>query len=214
MARREGFTYVVAATGGCRLTHLLTSVRGETARYEPCFDATPGLWDELMQRHRPDLVVALDGIEIRDFVEADGTVRRAGTPEQLAGERVELLRLAERFTTGDTVLAFVEVPPVVTPPDCLRESTWELDACERPAAEDPASIAYNDVLASVVRDHPRGTYLVSINDHLCPNDVCPPVVGGVVARYDGHHFSGPGARWAAPLLYSELVKAGAIDPTD
>ena len=56
----------------------------------------------------------------------------------------------------------------------------------------------------------RSVAVPSVTDHLCPNGICPPAPGGVFARYDGHHFTRTGARWIVPLLYAELVEAGAL----
>lgn len=64
--------------------------------------------------------------------------------------------------------------------------------------------------ASPVFELPGRAFLVSLNEHICPGGLCPPKVDGVLLRYDGHHFTRAGARWAVPLLHAEMHGAGAL----
>jgi hypothetical protein len=208
LARREGWTYVMAATGGCRVTHLLTSVDGASAEYEPCYDATPGLWDELVTEHDPDLIVMLDTVEQRDFVGPQGRVVTAEDPEHLETERAKIAAVAETFTSQGARLAIVAFPPFVLPPDCFRDDVVELGDCAAPASADTGAIRYTEMLQQAASQVP-GASVVSIGEHLCPDGVCTPTVDGVFPRYDGYHFTMQGARWLVPLLHEELVAAGA-----
>lgn len=65
-------------------------------------------------------------------------------------------------------------------------------------------------LRSVVAELPGRAFLVSLNEHICPGGLCPPKVDGVLLRYDGHHYTRAGARWAVPLLHAEMLGAGAL----
>jgi len=210
LAERQGWTYVIAATGGCRITHLLTSVEGNSAKYEPCFEATPDLWRELLDTWEPDLVIALDSVELADLVDGSGTLVPAGDAEYLAAEHRELREITRAFTASGARVVHVAVPPFVTPPDCLREDALQLDLCAVPASNDPHVGPFNDMLAEVAAAFPGRAYDVSITEDLCPSGICRPTVQGVVARYDGHHFTAEGARWAVPRLYAELVRVGAL----
>ncbi len=212
LARRMGWTYVVAASDGCRVTHLLTAVDGDTEKYEPCFEATPGLWRDLLRTWHPDLVLAVDSVELADLVEPSGAVVAAGDPEHVIAERHGVQAVAELFADSGTRLAFVAFPPVVTPPECLRVENQDLDICAIPASKDRNVGTYNATLSEVASSYPGQAYLVSLTDHLCPGGICPPAPGGVFARYDGHHFTTAGARWVVPLLFGELLRAGALPP--
>jgi peptidoglycan/LPS O-acetylase OafA/YrhL len=46
-AHDRGWTYVSAASDGCRITHLLSHFDGESDPYRPCYEATPTLFAEL-----------------------------------------------------------------------------------------------------------------------------------------------------------------------
>ena len=68
----------------------------------------------------------------------------------------------------------------------------------------------NAVLESVVAELLGRAFLVSLNDHICPGGLCPPKGDGVLLRYDGHHLTRAGTRWAVPLLHAEMLGAGAL----
>jgi hypothetical protein len=53
-------------------------------------------------------------------------------------------------------------------------------------------------------------YVVSPTTHLCPGGMCTPIVDGVFARYDGHHYSKAGSRWMASLLVADMRHIGAF----
>ena len=174
LAERMGWTYVVAASDGCRVTHLLTAVDGETAKYEPCFETTPGLWRDLLQTWEPDLVLAVDSVELADLVEPSGSVEVAGDPVHVTAERRAMLRVADTFVGAGARFAIVAFPPVVTPPDCLRLEAQDLDACAIPASADRNVGTYNSMLSQLPPVYPGRAFLVSVTDHLCPNGICPP----------------------------------------
>ena len=212
LARDEGWTYLVAASDGCRVTHLLTAVEADTERYEPCYEATPDLWIELLQRWQPDLVIALDSVELADFATDSGEIVTFAQPEHLEAERRELEAIAARFVGAGSRLVFVALPPVVAASECLREDTSELNVCANPAFMDRRVLPYNGMLRSVVARYPERAFIVSITPYLCPGGTCTPTVDGVFPRYDGHHFTIEGARWIVPLLHSGLLAAGALPP--
>ena len=213
LAEQQGWTYVIAASGGCRITHLLTSVEGDSEKYEPCYEATPGLLRELLDTWQPDLVIALDSVELADQVDGSGPVVTASDAEHLESERREFERITQTFTASGSRLVYVGIPPFVTPPDCLREDTQELDVCAIPASNDRFADPFNEMLAEVASGFAGDAYVVSITEHLCPGGICRPMVQEIVPRYDGHHFTAEGARWIVPLLHAELVRAGALPPS-
>jgi hypothetical protein len=57
----------------------------------------------------------------------------------------------------------------------------------------------------------RGVSTISLTSAMCPNDVCVPVVNGILIRFDGLHFTEPAAEWLAPVIYRQLVSSGVFD---
>ena len=49
---------------------------------------------------------------------------------------------------------------------------------------------------------------ITLQDVVCPGDVCPLVVRDVVVRYDGSHFTATASRELAPFLDRRLAAAG------
>jgi hypothetical protein len=49
---------------------------------------------------------------------------------------------------------------------------------------------------------------VSITDVLCPRQVCPPVIDGQLARYDGIHFTGRFSRKITRTITERAEAAG------
>lgn len=149
-------------------------------------------------------------VENADFVDAFGRVVSSGFREWLKAERRELEAFAATLTSTGARLVFMALPPLVATTECLREDAADDPGCVLPASNDARSAQVNTVLGSVVAELPGRAFLVSLNEHICPGGLCPPKVDGVLLRYDGHHFTRAGARWAVPLLHAEMLGAGAL----
>lgn len=70
----------------------------------------------------------------------------------LAAEHRGMQEIARSFVGAGTRLGFVALPPVVTPPDCLREDTQDLGICAIPASRDRNVEMYNEMLAEIASD--------------------------------------------------------------
>ena len=57
-----------------------------------------------------------------------------------------------------------------------------------------------------------GVHTISVTSVVCPNRRCSPVVGGVLLRADGLHFTADGARALTPTLDAELGVAHRLWP--
>lgn len=210
LAKGRDWTYVTAASDGCRVTHLLTAVDGQSARYEACYRETPRLFSKLLARWDPDVVIVLDMVENADFIDHSGRVVESGSREWVKAELRELEAFAAEMIASGARVVFMELPPLVATTECLREDAPDDPACVFPASNDERSAQVNEIVESVVAELPGRAFLVSLNDHICPGGLCPPKVDSVLLRYDGHHFTRAGARWAVPLLHTEMLEAGAL----
>ena len=208
-AKREGWTYLTASAGGCRVTHLLTSADGGATDYSRCFEATPGLFRTLSERWQPDVVIVIESVELADFVRPDGRLVRSGSPQWESAETRALVSVVGGFTGAGSAVVLVEAAPAVFPEGCLRHDRVDDPGCIVPATEDTRAAAFNRILSNVATSSPGRVSVVSMNPHLCPSGRCAPVVDdGIFARYDGHHFSKAGARWLVPLLLGDMRAAG------
>ena len=109
LAREHGWTYVLAATGGCRVTTLLTSTNGTVAPgHRRCQETSPGMERDLINTWHPDIIVLFDMNETGDYFGPDGRPVRSGSAEYIAGEGEALTSLARNLTSSGAELVFLE----------------------------------------------------------------------------------------------------------
>ena len=208
LARAHGWTYVFEGSSGCRVSGLLTSTGGVVRTLDQnCHDRVPGGELTLMDRWHPKLVIVVDRTERNDIADGDRIVK-AGTAEHRKLTTAALTDFARRITAAGSRLVFLELAPDL-PIGCLAPSQLDAPECrirvDSNAAANEIVATYRDVAAAV-----PGVSSISISDGICPDGVCRPVVEGLMLRYDGTHFSAPGAEHLAPLIYRRLIEAGEL----
>ncbi len=204
LARRHGWTYVMAAQNACRITHLLTSQAGQVRPYDrECYESTPRLFEQLLALN-PTTIVSLDRWEIIDFVDANGRVHQTGTAEHVALTEQALRDVTRQLTAGGARLAFVELPPVL-PAGCLGPDA-PATGCQVFAADDPLHAPYNAIYRRLASTETRVS-TVSLTDAICPRGRCRPEVNGIPIRFDGLHFTPYASEWLAPEIFSKLSQA-------
>ena len=104
---------------------------------------------------------------------------------------------------------YLAAPPDGLPVDCSLGR--DVAACHTPQTY---SVKYRPwaLLDQAVRRGlaglPRVAY-VSLDDILCPeHGRCPAVVGGILARYDGRHFTSRFSRKIVPTIIARAEQAG------
>ena len=153
-------------------------------------------------KDRPDVVV----LSNRVSVAAEGHTRDESRALYAAGYRSVLDTWAGR---GLDVVGLHDTPAPVDGgaemvPDCLAS-----DPEGGPAAcgGDRAAWEPDDpVLAAVKQVHDPDVVGLDLNDHICTEQTCPAVVGGVVVYFDGSHLTATYARTLAPYLAPALLR--------
>jgi peptidoglycan/LPS O-acetylase OafA/YrhL len=210
LAHAHGWTYVLEASDGCRVSTLQTSSEGVIKPgYQHCHDNVPGLERDLLATWHPDLIVVIDRVE-RTEAMVDGRPVEAGTPEFGVVSTQALTDFARLMTAGGSRLVFLELPPVV-PDGCLLPSQFYAAQCRIPVNSNAVTNQANSIFRAVAAAVP-GVHSISISDAICPAGACTPVVDGLVLRYDGNHFSEPAAEHLAPVIYRGLAATGAFAP--
>ena len=208
LARQNGWTYILGATNGCRITHLLTSSPGlSKAVDQQCYDQTPQLQRLVLASH-PSVIVAVDRWEIMDFMAADGRIVRRGRPEHLAVTERAMTDTAVRLTSGGAQVVFIGLPPILST-DCGRPGTASSSVCRVSASSDAEQAPYNAILQRIGAAVPKVS-MISITDAVCPHDLCTWEVGNVVPRSDGLHFTPAGNAMVAPILFHNLRADGLL----
>jgi hypothetical protein len=191
---RQGAAFANSAFPGCGV------LEGDPADPEgrplemtaSCGAAVPKTQREVINRVRPDLVVAFSSWEVRDR-SLNGQWAPWGTAE--SDNRILDLyhRTIDRLTARGARVALVTVPDPIDSrigpvDDDLRQRHRHL----------------NELLAEVARRDPGRVTLVRLDDIVCPTDPCPAEVDGVPLRpKDGTHFDDPAA---ATLVADRLAE--------
>ena len=152
---------------------------------------------------RPDVVV----LSNRVSVPAEGRGRGESRGLYAAGYRAVLDSWAE---SGLRVVGLHDTPAPVDGgagkvPDCLAANP---DGGSAACGGDRADWEPDDPVLAAVRsvDDPDVVAL-DLNDHICTDQTCPAVVGGVVVYFDGSHLTATYARTLAPYLAPALLKS-------
>jgi len=136
----------------------------------------------------------------------DLVVMSSRTNQLLAGVPEEQQAAAAQDGYADTLATFTDagIPVLVlrdTPampdsvPDCLATGPVSWDDC----GAAPEQALEPDPLAAAGRADTTGLVTVrEVNDLMCDDEVCHPVVGGVVAYFDHGHLTATFARTLAP----------------
>jgi hypothetical protein len=92
-------------------------------------------------------------------------------------------------------------------PDCLSERGATIADCSR-SLDDAVVADPPNVLATRAMD--GRVPLVDMNDLLCADGTCSPVVGNVLVYRDLHHLTGTYVRTLTPYLERRLVATGTL----
>ena len=60
----------------------------------------------------------------------------------------------------------------------------------------------------IAREFGDEVVAITLQDIVCPSEICPLIVRDVVMRYDGSHFTATASRELAPWLERRLNEAG------
>jgi hypothetical protein len=146
--------------------------------------------------------------ETWDIQSADGKILIHDQPDNLAVTEQALAEVSGQLTHDGARLTLLEMPPVIGA-QCGKPSQFSSSACRVRVDSDKRFPPYNALFRRVAGRVP-GVSTISITDTICPGGVCVAELNGIVLRYDGQHFTAPAARWLAPLMYAQLVHAGAL----
>jgi peptidoglycan/LPS O-acetylase OafA/YrhL len=112
---------------------------------------------------------------------------------------------ATLIAAGTKVLVLRDTPrPDINIGDCVSGNSGHLKNCAIPRshAVGPAGVAQ---IAAVKRL--AGASLIDLDNAICPDDPCAPVIGGVLVYYDGNHMTQTYGLSLAPRLLSAFDTA-------
>lgn len=179
-AVRKGWRVESYTKSACAFVDVPLSAGSGRGEYAACSEWNANLLAKI-RRERPDLLLVSQSVahrpadvppEDREAVYdaiVEGLLRRWRTV-QAEGVRVVVL--------ADTPRLGLDVP------ECLSAPGASFESCSRPAGP---LLSRPDPLVEAARR--IGAPVVSLNDLICPDDICPPVIGDVLVWRDSHHVT-------------------------
>lgn len=185
VARANRWRLTVHVKSVCEFTGSRTSLYSDpTTTFEDCDAFNAAMMERLTGPHAPDVVVtALDTLKFHHDPDA--------SPQDVTAERIDGVRSLWRKLNdaGVDVVAMAATPRMpFDVPKCLAEKPDDPDACSVARTE-----AYERVWSlrdskEAVQGLPR-TSLLDMNDMVCPQDPCTPIIGGLMVYRDAHHVT-------------------------
>ena len=209
-AVEHGWTYVLQANYSCRVAHLNSVTTPRNAAMLPlCYAKTPGLQAELVERWHPTVVVMADLMDTLDIQDDTGHVITAGSDQMTALEEQALADVARLVTGSGSRLVLLKLPPHLTiGPDCQKPSNFSSPGCTFRVTMDEPGAPVDAMFEQMAMNLP-GVSTLSLTSVVCPDNVCRPVVAGVMMRSDGLHFTEDGAKAVMRTLGTEILAFGA-----
>ena len=114
----------------------------------------------------------------------------------------------QKWTAGGTPIVVIRDSPfpgntVRNVPDCIASSKKPLVDC----SGTPKSWHSMDPLADAARSSAKGSAsVVDMSEFFCRDDICPAIIGSVIAYIDGSHLTATYVRTLIPYLATKLEK--------
>ena len=109
------------------------------------------------------------------------------------------------IAAGTKVLVLRDTPrPGIDVADCVSGNSGHLKRCAFPRSKTLARVGAEQVTAV---DGLVGASLIDLNDAICPDDPCAPVIGGVLVYRDSHHMTQTYGLSLVPRLLSDFDAA-------
>ena len=196
----RGLKVVSAALAGCAIGDSLRIEEGAiNARAKRCVKDAPGLQEELVRTHDPDVIVWYSGRDRYDILAGD-RVLAAGSLAWRDVVFADWDRTLGRLRAGGAevrlLLPFFNEGS--DPERCTDQAALGRDDCTKPLQNGALRMVYREWAAR----HPADVSLVDIAARLCHADPCPATLDGIDLRRgdDIIHFSLEGATLVAGWL--------------
>ncbi|GAA2244212.1 SGNH hydrolase domain-containing protein [Promicromonospora sukumoe] len=200
LARQEGWRLVTATKSSCGLYDVLRNEGGQD--YTECLEHNRALTDALIEM-KPDVVVvsqrhdtAIDPTtgETTEAAMTDGLVR---VWDRLGQAGIHVVALLDNPSPANVEVGDGEVYK------CVAERLDQLSDCAFGRADGIAASGTPALVAAA--EKVPAVDVLDLTDLFCDEQVCPPVIGGVLVYRQGSHITNTYALSAVPVLTDRLV---------
>lgn len=199
LVQRQGWRMRVIVGPGCDM-HAFTDEQPElaagTVTSDACAAQNQIAFDEIRSEH-PDVVFTTGNRSIED------------QPEVVVDSRF-LTRAEQLRTLGIPVIALRDNPRYTTSPStCLAQARDPMTAVNR-CSHDAATVLdpqpYDTFFPAPLFDDPQFVTM-DLSSQFCPDNVCPPVIGGVTVYLDNSHPTRTYVESMAPVFDEAFTAA-------
>ena len=206
VATQRGWRYIQAGTDGCSVMRLiLPAVRSPAADREArsCQKVVPRIVSQVRNAYHPDVWVVADltGGDPRDLPGGDRNRDRAA--------ELSMRSMLQVLTEHGARVVLALPSPLGQPLECVSR-TPAPDSCNSRVytTADPFTVNLRTLSREAAAGLPGTVALVDVDDILCPGGRCRPIVDGMLARYDGTHYTGRFSRLIVPTIIARAEAAG------
>ncbi|MFM9274428.1 acyltransferase family protein [Pseudarthrobacter sp. NKDBFgelt] len=197
VAKDNGWRIDAYTKGSCPFTKATVVLDGRP--YSSCREWADNVTVALEQSPPQMIVSAMS----RRYAVVDANGRMLGTDASVnplaAGLSEAWQPLLDK---GVTVVSIRDIPrPDVLVPDCVAQNERNLTKCSWKKSD----ILPEESAETVAVTNTGGAHLLDLTNAVCPEDVCPAVVGGVLIYRDGNHLTATYAETMHEHMAASLI---------
>jgi peptidoglycan/LPS O-acetylase OafA/YrhL len=212
LAGEHGWGYVQAGKNGCSVLPLQFPTGRSPAAItaaETCVGAVPKVLDDVRARAHPDVWVVSDRWSLLPMREPSGRFLQPGERRRRQIIQAEWIKRLRELTARGAKVILMITPPPAPPIECATTSPPP-DRCSSTSftTADAQTVAGRRIVKAAAAKVP-GVVAVSVDDLVCPDHGrCPAVVGGVLTRYDGIHYTATFSTRILRAVFARAERAG------
>jgi hypothetical protein len=205
-ARKHLWRYVQAGESGCSILPM-TGFEDDPA----CATVyATRVIRAVMASYHPSVWIVADAMNLTPIHEPSGEVIDPGDPRREPMIEEALRREMKLLTSQGAQVVLVSTPPKSAPAECGSTTTGTTCGDPSHRTQDPGHAQLDRIERKVASEMPGRVIRVSVTDILCyEHGRCPAKVDGMIARYDGVHYTGTFSRKIVPTIIARAKRAGA-----
>ena len=174
----------------------------------PCTQWRRRVYQRLIDQFDPDLIYVETRSHEWGIRTGDGDLD-AGSADHLAVWAASWIPTLDILTRGTGQVVVARTTPNIDwrVPACLAEHGSGTTECDMPLANDVGVVPYNEVIDGLPKQVP-GVTVVDPTPIVCPDEMCPAMIDGVIVHRDDDHVSASFARHVAGQFEAMLRNAG------
>ena len=211
VANLRRWRYVQASESGCSVLPLQMLNHADPsgiAQAQECASQIPRVLRAVAADYHPNVWLISDRFLLAPLRKPDGRVLAGNDARRIPVIENALLATLHELTRDGGQVVIVGMPPPGPPPECRTRTTGSSCGANH-ALTDPPTRLLNAIYRRAASSMRGRVAYISIDDVMCPvGGRCPAVIDGVLARYDGIHYTATFSRKLLPIIIRRAERAG------